>query len=71
MSRKSIPYTSSPLLTSRTPVWRSKLIVAAVAFGFRMAFMCGSLLKGRPVMAGGGFRTRCRERVTVQRAQFG
>ena len=34
MSRKSIPYTSSPLLTSRTPVWRSKLIVAAVAFGF-------------------------------------
>ncbi len=34
MSRKSIPYTSSPLLTSRTPVWRSKLIVAAVAIGF-------------------------------------
>jgi cell division protein FtsI (penicillin-binding protein 3) len=34
VSRKSIPYTSSPLLTSRTPVWRSKLIVAAVAFGF-------------------------------------
>jgi len=34
MSRKSIPYTSSPLLTSRTPVWRSKLIVAAVALGF-------------------------------------
>ena len=34
MSRKSIPYTSSPLLTSRTPVWRSKLIVATVALGF-------------------------------------
>lgn len=34
MSRKSIPYTSSPLLTSRTPVWRSKLIVAGVALGF-------------------------------------
>jgi len=35
MSRnKSIPYTSSPLLASRTPVWRSKLIVAAVAVGF-------------------------------------
>ncbi len=34
MSRKSIPYTSSPLLTSRTPVWRSKLIVAMVALGF-------------------------------------
>jgi len=35
MSRnKSIPYTSSPLLASRTPVWRSKLIVAAVALGF-------------------------------------
>ncbi len=34
MSRKSIPYTSSPLLASRTPVWRSKLVVAAVALGF-------------------------------------
>ena len=33
MSR-SIPYTSSPLLASRTPVWRSKLIVAALALAF-------------------------------------
>ena len=33
MSR-GIPYTSSPLLASRTPVWRSKLVVAAVALGF-------------------------------------
>jgi cell division protein FtsI (penicillin-binding protein 3) len=33
MSR-SIAYTSSPLLTSRTPVWRSKLIVAVIALGF-------------------------------------
>ncbi len=33
MSR-SIAYTSSPLLASRTPVWRSKLIVAAIALGF-------------------------------------
>ncbi len=33
MSR-SIPYTSSPLLASRTPVWRSKMVVAAVAIGF-------------------------------------
>jgi cell division protein FtsI (penicillin-binding protein 3) len=33
MSR-SIQYTSSPLLASRTPVWRSKLIVAAVALAF-------------------------------------
>jgi cell division protein FtsI (penicillin-binding protein 3) len=32
MSR-SIAYTSSPLLTSRAPVWRSKLIVAAIALG--------------------------------------
>ena len=31
---RSIPYTSSPLLASRTPVWRSKLIVAAVALAF-------------------------------------
>ncbi len=33
MSR-SILYTSSPLLASRTPVWRSKFIVAALAIGF-------------------------------------
>ena len=33
MSR-SVRYTSSPLLASRTPVWRSKLVVAAIAFGF-------------------------------------
>ena len=33
MSR-SIAYTSSPLLASRTPVWRSKLIVAAIALAF-------------------------------------
>lgn len=33
MSR-SIAYTSSPLLASRTPLWRSKFIVAAIALGF-------------------------------------
>ncbi len=33
MSR-SIQYTASPLLTSRTPVWRSKFIVGALALGF-------------------------------------
>jgi cell division protein FtsI (penicillin-binding protein 3) len=33
MSR-SVLYTSSPLLASKTPVWRSKLIVAAIALGF-------------------------------------
>jgi cell division protein FtsI (penicillin-binding protein 3) len=33
MSR-SIQYTSSPLLASRTPVWRSKLVVGAVAMAF-------------------------------------
>ena len=33
MSR-SIVYTSSPLLASRTPVWRSKFIVAVIAIGF-------------------------------------
>jgi cell division protein FtsI (penicillin-binding protein 3) len=33
MSR-SIRYTSSPLLASRTPVWRSKFVVAAIALGF-------------------------------------
>ncbi len=42
MSRKSIPYTSSPLLASRTPVWRSKLVVALAALGF-------AVLAGRAV----------------------
>ena len=31
---KSVPYASSPLLASRTPVWRSKFIVAGIAFAF-------------------------------------
>jgi cell division protein FtsI (penicillin-binding protein 3) len=33
MSR-SIRYSASPLLASKTPVWRSKFIVAAIAIGF-------------------------------------
>ena len=33
MSR-SVQYTSSPLLASKTPVWRSKFIVAAIAVAF-------------------------------------
>jgi cell division protein FtsI (penicillin-binding protein 3) len=33
MSR-ALAYTLSPLLASRTPVWRSKFIVAAIALGF-------------------------------------
>jgi cell division protein FtsI (penicillin-binding protein 3) len=33
MSR-SVRYTSSPLLASKTPVWRSKFIVAGLALGF-------------------------------------
>lgn len=31
---KSVRYTSSPLLASKTPVWRSKFIVAAIALAF-------------------------------------
>ena len=31
---KSILYTSSPLLASKTPVWRSKVIVAGIALAF-------------------------------------
>ena len=31
---KSIRYTSNPLLASRTPVWRSKFIVAGLALAF-------------------------------------
>ena len=31
---KSVLYTSSPLLASKTPVWRSKFIVSAIALAF-------------------------------------
>ena len=31
---KSVLYTSSPLLASKTPVWRSKFVVAAIALAF-------------------------------------
>lgn len=34
MSSRSIQYTSSPLLASRTPVWRSKFVVAVLALSF-------------------------------------
>jgi cell division protein FtsI (penicillin-binding protein 3) len=31
---RSVRYTSSPLLASRTPMWRSKFVVAAIALAF-------------------------------------
>jgi len=34
VSTRSVNYISSPLLASKTPVWRSKFIVAVVALGF-------------------------------------
>ena len=36
MARRSpsVQYTTSPLLASKTPVWRSRFIVAAIALGF-------------------------------------
>jgi cell division protein FtsI (penicillin-binding protein 3) len=34
VSSRSIQYTSSPLLASRTPVWRSKFVVAMIALAF-------------------------------------
>jgi len=34
MSSRGILYTASPLLASRTPVWRSKFVVALLALGF-------------------------------------
>ncbi len=34
MSSRSVQLSSSPLLTSKTPVWRSKLIVATIAVSF-------------------------------------
>jgi cell division protein FtsI (penicillin-binding protein 3) len=39
MSR-SVQFSSSPLLASKTPVWRSKLIVAAIALGFTGLTCC-------------------------------
>ncbi|MDM0081806.1 penicillin-binding protein 2 [Variovorax sp. J31P179] len=36
MPRRSVQYTTSPLLASKTPVWRSKFIVAAIAAGFAL-----------------------------------
>ncbi len=33
-ANRSVRYASSPLLASKTPVWRSKFIVAAIALGF-------------------------------------
>ena len=34
MSSRSVQYHSSPLLASKTPVWRSKFVMAMVALGF-------------------------------------
>ncbi len=34
MSSRSVQYTSSPLLASKTPIWRSQFIVAIIAAGF-------------------------------------
>lgn len=34
MSRKGINFSNSPLLASKTPVWRSKLVVGLLALGF-------------------------------------
>lgn len=33
-STRSVPYASSPLLASKTPMWRSRFIVAMIALGF-------------------------------------
>ena len=32
--RRSVLYAASPLLASKTPLWRSRLIVAMIALGF-------------------------------------
>ena len=34
MTNRSVQYTSSPLLASKTPIWRSQFIVAVIAAGF-------------------------------------
>ena len=34
MSSRSVQYTSSPLLASKTPIWRSQFTVAVLAAGF-------------------------------------
>ena len=33
-SRRSLTYTSSPLLAAKTPAWRSRFIVGMVALGY-------------------------------------
>jgi cell division protein FtsI (penicillin-binding protein 3) len=39
MNMNHLRYSTSPLLTSRTPVWRSKLVVGLVAIGFAVMVM--------------------------------
>ena len=61
MSR-SIQYTSSPLLASRTPVWRSKFVVAMIALGFtglgaRAAYI-GAIAKTGQIVGHAGRRPR-------------
>ncbi|HEY2254935.1 MAG TPA: penicillin-binding protein 2 [Variovorax sp.] len=34
MPRRSLRYATSPLLASKTPIWRSRFIVGSIAFGF-------------------------------------
>ena len=34
MSSRSVQYSTNPLLASKTPIWRSQLIVACIALGF-------------------------------------
>ena len=32
--RRSVQYDSSPLLASKTPMWRSRFVIAMIALGF-------------------------------------
>lgn len=34
MSKRGVYYTKSPLLASRTPIWRSRFLIVCLAFGF-------------------------------------
>ena len=42
-SLRSVNYSTSPLLASRTPPWRSKLLVALVGAGFLRADRASAL----------------------------
>ena len=54
---RSVSYSSSPLLASKTPPWRSRFLVALVGLAFTGRLMLGSTLVGvvSALLLGGGY----------------